>query len=1269
MGEQQADKIELGEARAQRIALLPELLKRRILVIDGAMGTMIQRYTLTEEEFRGERFKDHDHDLKGANDILVLTRPQVIREIHDAYLDAGADIIETDTFNANAISMADYALDSYSEEMNRAAASIARKAADAATAKNPDRPRFVAGSLGPTNKTASLSPDVNDPGKRNVTWDELVDAYKAAARGLVAGGADILQIETIFDTLNGKAAIFAVESLFDDIGFRVPVVVSGTITDQSGRTLSGQTVGAFWNSVRHARPFAIGLNCALGARMLRPYIAELARIADVPLITYPNAGLPNAFGGYDEEPPETSGVLGQLAREGALNLVGGCCGTTPDHIRAIAEAVADVTPREIPKVEPKTRLSGLEPLDIAPDSLFVNVGERTNVTGSRAFARLIKEDRMDEAVEIARQQVDNGAQMIDINMDEALLDSEAAMARLLDLIGSEPDIAKVPVMIDSSKWSVIEEGLKHVQGRPVVNSLSMKEGEDEFLRQARLARRYGAAVIVMAFDEHGQADTVDRKLTIAHRAFDLLTKEAGFDPADVILDPNIFAIGTGIEEHAGYGVAYIEAVKRIKREIPNVLVSGGVSNVSFSFRGNDAVREAIHAVFLYHAIRAGMDMGIVNAGALPVYDDIPADLKERAEDLVLNRRADATERMLEIADEVRGGERGVGAGGRDLSWREESVNERLRHALVEGIADYVVEDTEEARLQATRPLDVIEGPLMAGMDTVGDLFGSGRMFLPQVVKSARVMKQAVAYLIPFIEAEKAKLAAEGKLNLDGNGHGPNGNGRSNAGTVVMATVKGDVHDIGKNIVGVVLGCNGYRIVDLGVMVPWTKILETARAENADAIGLSGLITPSLEEMRTVAQEMEREGMSLPLLIGGATTSRAHTAVKLEPAYSGPVVHVADASRAVGVVRALLDDGARDEYMRQTRSAYATLRQQFADRDDRVRRLSIEDARANRITLDWNSSPPPQPTFTGARAITDVPLQELVEYIDWTPFFAAWELPGHYPEILQHERMGEAARSLWDDAQRLLERVVDETMLRPTASVGFWPAASTDDDDIVLYTDESRATELQRLHTLRQQMAKPDGRPNAALADYTAPVGSGVPDHIGAFAVTAGGGLDEAKKRFEQAGDDYSAILLTSLADRLAEAMAEWLHAKVRRELWGYAPDESLDNSALISEDYQGIRPAPGYPAQPDHTEKRTIFRLLDAERQAGIRLTESMAMVPGASVSGLYFWHQEAKYFGLGRIGRDQMEDYARRKGWSIAEADKWLALNLAEEREPTPIG
>ena len=1241
---------ELGDRRAERLARLPSLLEQRILVLDGAMGTMIQTYRLDEAAFRGERFADHPRDLKGANDLLVLTQPHVIDEIHRAYLDAGADLISTNTFNANAISAADYALEPYVEEMNRAAAALARAAADEYEAQHPDRPRYVTGALGPTNRTASISPDVGDPGARSVTFDRLAAAYAEAARGLVDGGADILLIETIYDALNAKAAIFAVEGQFEDLGFRLPVIVSGTITDASGRTLAGQTVGAFWNSIRHARPLAVGLNCALGAEMLRPYVTELARIADVPISAYPNAGLPNAFGGYDEQPPETSGVLGGLAADGALNIVGGCCGTTPEHIAAIARAVEGVPPRRVPEIEPRTRLAGLEPLNIGPGSLFVNVGERTNVTGSRAFARLILAGDYTAAVEVARQQVESGAQAIDINMDEALLDSEAAMARYLDLLAAEPDICKVPFVVDSSRWPVIEEGLKHVQGRPVVNSLSLKEGEEEFVRQARLARRYGAAVIVMAFDEQGQADTAERKLETLTRAHRLLTDTAGFEPTDVILDPNIFAVGTGIEEHANYGVAYVEATRRIKTELPGALVSGGVSNLSFAFRGNDQVREAIHAVFLYHAIAAGMDMGIVNAGALPVYDDIEPELRDCAEDLVLNRRPDATERMLELAERLAPAGRQQGSG-RDLAWRDAPVEERLRHALIEGIGDWIVADTEEARQAAARPLDVIEGPLMAGMDAVGDLFGSGRMFLPQVVKSARVMKQAVNHLVPYLEAEKAKLVAEG---------GPAaGNGRNSAGRVVMATVKGDVHDIGKNIVGVVLGCNGYEVIDLGVMVPWPQILETARREEADLIGLSGLITPSLEEMRVVAQEMERAGLELPLLIGGATTSKAHTAVRLEPAYSGPVVHVADASRAVGVARALLDENARGEFVTRTREKYEELRREHAERDGRVQRLTIDEARANRLALDWGQAPP-RPSFTGVRRVAPS-LDELIEFIDWTPFFSAWELSGRYPQILDDPKVGAAARDLFDDAQRLLARVVDEGLLEARGVVGFWPAAATADDDIVLYTDPGRTAEVGRLHTLRQQMAKPDGRPNVALADYSAPLDSGVADYVGAFAVSTGSGLDKARSGFTVAGDDYSAILLTSLADRLAEAFAEWLHAHVRRELWGYAPDEALDNEALVAESYQGIRPAPGYPACPDHTEKRTIFRLLDAERLAGIHLTESMAMVPAAAVSGLYFWHPQARYFGLGRIGRDQLTDYARRKGWSIAEAERWLALNIAD--------
>ena len=1235
--------------RVARTSRLPDLLRERILVLDGAMGTMIQTHQLDEAAFRGDRFRDHPSDLKGANDLLVLTQPDVIRGIHAEYLAAGADIVSTNTFNANRISMADYALESWAGEMNEAAARIAREAADSAEAADPSRPRFVAGSLGPTNRTASLSPDVNDAGARNVTWEELRRAYHEAATGLVVGGADILLIETIFDTLNAKAAIFAVEQLFDELGFRVPVVISGTITDASGRTLSGQTVSAFWDSVRHARPFAVGLNCALGAKQLRPYLQELSGLADTFVSGYPNAGLPNAFGGYDEQPPETAGILSELVAAGALNLVGGCCGTTPPHIRAIADAVRGKRPREVPTIEPRTHLSGLESLSIGPDSLFVNVGERTNVTGSRRFAKLILDGRHAKAVEVARQQVDAGAQVIDINMDEALLDSEAAMTRFLDLIAAEPDISRVPVMIDSSKWSVIEAGLQHVQGRSVVNSLSLKEGEEPFLRQATLARRYGAAVVVMAFDEDGQAESVERRLAIAHRAHRLLTEQAGFRSEEIILDPNIFAIGTGIEEHRGYAVAYLEATRRVKAELPGVLVSGGVSNVSFSFRGNDPIREAIHAVFLVHAVAAGMDMGIVNAGALPVVDDLEPDLRERVEDLVLDRRPDATERLLEVADTIRERVSG-GAGGPDLTWREGPVDERLRHALVEGVADWVVEDTEEARLASTRPIEVIEGPLMAGMNVVGDLFGQGRMFLPQVVKSARVMKLAVAHLIPFIEAEKAARPA---------GSADDGRSVGGAGRVVMATVKGDVHDIGKNIVGVVLACNDYEVIDLGVMVPWTRILEVAREQHADLIGLSGLITPSLEEMRTVASEMEREGFSVPLLIGGATTSRAHTAVRIEPAYSGPVVHVIDASRAVGVARALLDPAQRGAFVDRTRDEYAQVRSAHEGRDRKEQRLSLAEARERRLRIDWSAVTPPVPTFLGPRSITDVPLSELVERIDWSPFFSTWELSGRYPEILTDPVVGAAATTLFRDAQRMLERIVSDGSLQANGVVGFWPAASTDTDDITLWADEARTRQLATIHTLRQQFAKTGGRPDIALSDYVAPLDAGVADHIGMFAVSAGFGLDELRAKAIEEHDDYASIMAAALADRLAEAFAERMHEQVRRELWGYAPDEALDNDALIAERYQGIRPAPGYPACPDHTEKRTIFDLLEAEARAGITLTESMAMLPGASVSGFYLWHPEARYFGLGRIDRDQLEDYAARKGWSLDEAERWMAPNL----------
>jgi 5-methyltetrahydrofolate--homocysteine methyltransferase len=1243
-------RVDPNEPRRVRDARLPGLLRERIFILDGAMGTVLQGHSLSEADFRGARFAEHARDLKGANDLLSLTRPDVVLDTHTRYLAAGADIITTNTFNATRIAMADYGLEASVEEMNTVAAGLARQACDTAEAADPaGQPRYVAGALGPTNRTASLSPDVNDAGARNIDFEELAAAYLEAARALEAGGADIIIIETIYDTLNAKAAIFGVESLWEELGYRLPLIISGTITDLSGRTLSGQTVGAFWNSVRHARPLAVGLNCALGGDLLRPYAQELSATADTFFSLYPNAGLPNAFGGYDETPHDTSAVLGGLAEDGALNIVGGCCGTTPEHITAIVEAVRGRPVRQVPVAPKRTRLAGLEPLDLGPDSLFVNVGERTNVTGSRRFARLIREDLYDEAVEVARQQVENGAQVLDINMDEGLLDSEAAMTRFLRLLAVEPEISRVPFMIDSSKWSVIEAGLRAIQGRHIVNSVSLKEGEDEFLRQARLARRYGAAVVVMAFDEEGQADSIERKLSIGKRAYRLLIDEAGFDPEDIILDPNIFAIGTGMEEHSGYAVAFIESVRRVKSELPGVLTSGGVSNVSFSFRGNDAVREAIHAVFLYHAIGAGLDMAIVNAGALPILDDIDPDLRERVEDLVLDRRPDATERLLAIAAEARS----TAAPGaqQDLAWRDAPVGERLSHALVEGITDWIIEDTEEARQAAERPLHVIEGPLMAGMDEVGDRFGSGRMFLPQVVKSARVMKQAVGHLLPYIEAERAA------------GGDDTGTGRyRTAGKIVMATVKGDVHDIGKNIVGVVLGCNDYEIIDLGVMVPWTKILQTAHEEKADIIGLSGLITPSLEEMRLVATEMERQGLELPLLIGGATTSKAHTAVKIEPAYSGPVVHVVDASRAVGVAAALLDSESHDAFMLDRRAEYAEARRVHEERSSPQTRVTLEAARANRQRIDWlGGEAPPRPSFLAVRTIEDHPLEDLIERIDWSPFFSTWELSGRYPEILSDAVVGKAASDLFRDAQALLRRVVDERMLRASAVVGFWPAGSTPDDDIVIWADDARKTELARIHTLRQQIAKKAGRPDIALADFTAPIDSGVADFMGAFAVTAGHDLAEPRARFEEANDDYSAIMLTALADRLAEAFAERLHEMVRKELWGYSSDESLGNEALVAEGYQGIRPAPGYPACPDHTEKATLFRLLEAEERAGISLTESMAMLPGASVSGYYFWHPEARYFGLGRIGRDQLEDYARRKGWTMAEAERWLAPNLGD--------
>jgi 5-methyltetrahydrofolate--homocysteine methyltransferase len=1231
--------------REARLSELEPLLARRILVLDGAMGTMIQSYHLAEKDYRGERFAGWPRDLRGNNDLLSLTQPAIIRAIHEAYLEAGADVLETNSFNSTAISMADYGMEELVYELNHASARLARDVADEFETRDPDTLRYVAGVLGPTNRTASLSPDVNDPGFRNVSFDDLVATYSEAVRGLLDGGADLLLVETIFDTLNAKAALFAIESHFDTTGVRVPVMISGTITDASGRTLSGQTTEAFWNSVAHSRPLCVGLNCALGARALRQYVQELSRVSPAFVSTHPNAGLPNEFGQYDESPEYMAGVLREFAESGLVNLVGGCCGTTPAHIKAIAEAVAGLPPRVPASPPPRLRLSGLEPLTIGPESIFVNVGERTNVTGSRKFARLVLAGDYEAGLEIARQQVESGAQMIDVNMDEGMLDSQQAMSTFLKLIASEPDISRVPVVIDSSKWSIIEAGLKCVQGKGVVNSISLKEGEESFIRQATLVRRYGAAVIVMAFDEQGQADTAERKVEICRRAYRILTERVGFAPEDIIFDPNIFAIATGIEEHNNYALDYIEATRRIKAELPGVLVSGGVSNVSFAFRGNDPVREAIHAVFLYHAIEAGMDMGIVNAGQLPIYTDIPPDLLERVEDVVLNRRPDATDRLLEVADSVKGQAAGQAA---NLEWRKAPVVERLAHALVEGIADYIVEDTEEARKQAERPIHVIEGPLMDGMNIVGDLFGAGKMFLPQVVKSARVMKRAVAHLIPYIEAEKLALGDESEAKSNGR--------------VLLATVKGDVHDIGKNIVGVVLQCNNYEVIDLGVMVPCARILETARKEQVDIIGLSGLITPSLEEMSFVAGEMQREGFTIPLLIGGATTSRVHTAVKIEPNYKGPTVHVIDASRAVGVAGNLRSDTLRPDYVAGVRSEYQDVRAQRGSRKAEERHQSIADARKNRLSIDWKAQTPPKPCFTGIRALEDYPLQELVPLIDWTPFFQTWELAGHYPAILSDPVIGPAASSLFRDARELLDRIVRERLLSARGVVGFFPANSVG-DDIEVYADSGRGEKTATIHTIRQQMVKPPGRPNLSLADFVAPRESGVADYIGAFAVTAGGGIEALVTRFEAAHDDYNAILTKALADRLAEAFAELLHQRVRREFWGYAHDEALDNEGLIKERYQGIRPAPGYPACPDHTEKRILFDLLRVEESAGITLTESFAMLPAASVSGYYFSHPQSQYFGVGKIERDQVEDYARRKGMDVAAVERWLSPNLNYER------
>ncbi|HRF43899.1 MAG TPA: methionine synthase [Candidatus Competibacteraceae bacterium] len=1226
-----------------RTAELSDLLARRILILDGAMGTMIQSYRLQETDYRGERFRDWPSDLKGNNDLLVLTQPAIIRQIHAAYLDAGADILETNTFNATSVSMHDYGMESLVGELNREAARLAREAADEFTARDPARPRFVAGILGPTNRTASLSPDVNNPGFRNISFDELVTAYTEAAQALIEGGVDLLLVETIFDTLNAKAALFAIQQLFGNAGIRLPVMISGTITDASGRTLSGQTAEAFWNSLSHIQPLSFGLNCALGATQLRPYVAELARIADTYVSVHPNAGLPNAFGEYDETPEMMAATIREFAESGFLNIAGGCCGTTPAHIRAIVEAVKDLPPRQIPVIEPHCRLAGLEPLNIGPDSLFINIGERTNVTGSAVFKRLIKAGDYNAALDVARQQVENGAQIIDINMDEGMLDSKEAMTAFLNLIAAEPDISRVPVMIDSSKWEILEAGLKRIQGKPVVNSISMKEGEAEFIRQARLIRRYGAAAIVMAFDEQGQADTEDRKFTICQRAYRLLTEQAGFPPQDIIFDPNIFAVATGIEEHDRYGLDFIEATRRIKAGLPHALISGGVSNVSFSFRGNNPVREAIHSVFLYHAIRAGMTMGIVNAGQLAIYEEIPVELRERVEDVILNRRPGATERLLEIAPQYQAGEASA-APEKAQEWRSWPVAKRLEHALIKGIDEFIEVDTEAARQEFERPLQVIEGPLMDGMNVVGDLFGAGKMFLPQVVKSARVMKKSVAYLIPYIEAAQAE-----------------GERRTN-GRIVMATVKGDVHDIGKNIVGVVLQCNNFEVVDLGVMVPAQKILDAAREHEADMIGLSGLITPSLDEMVNVAKEMKRQGFNIPLLIGGATTSVMHTAVKIDLQYPGPVVYVKDASRAVGVAQNLVSVDSKTDYMAKTKADYIQKREQHANRRGREALLPLTQVRANRPIFDWSTYVPPQPSFLGVRVFDGYPLAELVERIDWTPFFQAWELRGRYPAIFDDPEQGEQARHLFADAQTMLDTILTEQWLTARAVIGFFPANRTGEDDIVLYTGERREQAFMTLHHLRQQGPKPDGKPHYCLADWIAPRETGVADTLGAFAVTAGIGIDARIAEFERAHDDYSAILLKALADRLAEALAERLHERVRREFWHYAAMETLSNEELIAERYQGIRPAPGYPACPDHTEKGLLWQLLRVADNAGIHLTESFAMTPAAAVSGWYFSHPEARYFGVGRLGRDQVADYARRKGWTVAEAEKWLAPNLGYE-------
>jgi len=1217
---------------------LHALLRRRILILDGAMGTMIQRHKPDEAVYRGTRFAKHPHDVKGNNELLSLTQPQIISGIHEAYLQAGADIIETNTFNANRVSMADYRMEDLVYELNVTSARLARQTADKFTKKDPAKPRFVAGAIGPTNKTATLSPDVNDPAFRAITFDQLVEAYTEQLKGLIDGGVDLVLVETTFDTLNCKAALFAIDAYYTKIGKQYPLMISGTITDASGRTLSGQTTEAFWISVKHADPLAMGLNCALGAQDMRPYIEEISRLVPCYVSCYPNAGLPNAFGEYDQSAREMAQLLKEFAGSGFLNIVGGCCGTTPEHIKAIAEAVKDIPPRPLKEIPAHSSFSGLEPLVIRKDTNFVNVGERTNVTGSKQFARLVIAGQYDQALAVARQQVEAGAQIIDVNMDEAMLDSVKVMTTFLNLIAAEPDISKVPLMIDSSKWTVIEAGLKCVQGKSIVNSISMKEGEAEFLRQAVLVKRYGAAAVVMAFDEKGQADSVERRVAICQRAYKLLTTQAGFAPQDIIFDPNIFAVATGIEEHNNYAVDYFEACRRVKASCPGCLVSGGVSNVSFSFRGNDPIREAMHSVFLYHAIQAGMDLGIVNAGMIAVYDEIPKDLLGMVEDVILNRRPDATERLVTFAENYKSKGKKVEE---DLAWRKEPVERRLSHALVKGIVDYVETDVEEARKKTKRPLDVIEGPLMDGMNIVGDLFGSGKMFLPQVVKSARVMKKAVAYLLPFMEKEKDSSVSK------------------NAGVILSATVKGDVHDIGKNIVGVVLACNNFKVIDLGVMVPCDKILKAAREVKADMIGLSGLITPSLDEMAHVAKEMQREGFNIPLLIGGATTSPNHTAVKITPGYpSGFTLHVKDASRAVGVCRALMDPKAKKELAAKTKEDYEALRVKFAQ-DNAARQLvPINEARKRKFTCDWNKAPITKPSYLGVKAFKDFDLKKIRTRIDWSPFFIAWELKGKFPNILKDPKVGVEATKVYNDANAMLDEIIAKKLLTANAAVGFFPANSVG-DDIELYTDDTRKKILGTVYSLRQQAQVRPEDPLLAQADYIAPKESGVKDYLGAFAVTTGVGLDDMVRKFEADHDDYKSIMAKAVADRLAEAFAEYTHEWARKELWGYAPDENLTNEDLIHIKYRGIRPAPGYPACPDHTEKAFLFKMLDATKNTGITLTESFAMVPTAAVSGHYFAHPDSKYFSLGKIGRDQVADYAQRKGMDVATVERWLGPNL----------